>query len=94
MKPRTRIPAVSVIKRRTTLTIRADYLARARRIASARHVNLSAVISEALSEGLRQQSEAARSERILSQYKKAFGRFSDRELLILDGVRLEPANRP
>ena len=93
MKPRTRKPNASVAKRRTTLTIPADYLARAKRIASARHVNLSAVISEALSEGLRQHSETERSEQILSQYKQAFGMFSNEEMLLLDGVILEPVHK-
>jgi len=93
MKPRTRKATASVAKRRTTLTIPADYLARAKRIASARHVNLSAVISEALSEGLRQYSETERSEQILSQYKQAFGMFSNEEMLLLDGVILEPVHK-
>ena len=93
MKPRTRKATASVAKRRTTLTIPADYLARAKRIASARHVNLSAVISEALSEGLRQHSETERSEQILSQYKQAFGMFSNEEMLLLDGVILEPVHK-
>jgi hypothetical protein len=75
------------------LTIPADYLEQAKRIASARLVNLSAVISEALSEGLRQHSETERSEQILSDYKRAFGMFSDREMLALDGVILEPAHK-
>jgi post-segregation antitoxin (ccd killing protein) len=83
----------SSAKRRTTLTIPADYLAQAKRIARARHLNLSAVISEAISEGLRQHSETERSEQILEQYKRAFGRFSEEEMLLLDGVILEPVNK-
>ena len=80
-------------KRRTTVTLPADSLAQAKRIATARHSNLSAVISEALSEGLRRHAEAERSEQILTLYKRAFGMFSDQELMVLDGVILEPARR-
>jgi hypothetical protein len=76
-------------KQRTTLTIPADYLAQAKRIARSRHLNLSAVISEAISDGLRQHSETERSEQILALYKQAFGRFSEEEMLLLDGVVLE-----
>jgi hypothetical protein len=93
MKPRTRNAPASVAKRRTTLTLPADYLAQAKRIARARHVTLSAVISEVLSEGFRQYSETERSEQILGQYKRAFAMFSEEEVLLLDGVILEPVNK-
>ena len=33
---------------------------------------------------------AQRSEEVLSAYKKAFGGFSDEEMLVLDGILLEP----
>jgi len=56
-------------------------------------VNLSAVIAEALSEGLRLQTAAERSEEVLEGYKRAFSGFSDAEMSILDGVILEPAAR-
>jgi hypothetical protein len=80
-------------KRRTTLTLPADSLTQAERIARARRVNLSTVVSEALSEGLKLQAAAERSEQVLNAYKKAFAGFSDDEMSILDGVILEPANR-
>jgi hypothetical protein len=51
------------------------------------------VISEALSEGLRQHAESARSEEILGRYKRAFAKFSEDEILVLDGVILEPAGK-
>jgi hypothetical protein len=41
---------------------------------------------------LRQHSQTERSEQILSQYKRAFAMFSDEEMLLLDGVILEPVN--
>lgn len=80
-------------KRRTTLTLPADSLAQAERIARARKVNLSSVISEALSEGLRVHASAERSEQVLSAYKKAFSGFTDEEMKILDGIILEPPAR-
>ena len=80
-------------RRRTTLTLPADSLTEAQRIARARKVNLSAVIAEALSEGLRLQTAAERSEEVLEGYKRAFSGFSDAEMSILDGVILEPAAR-
>ena len=78
-------------KRRTTLTRPADSLTQAARLARARKVNLSTVISEALSEGLRVQGAAERSEEVLRAYQKAFDGFSDEELSLLDGVLLEPS---
>ena len=93
MKARVHSRPASASKQRTTLTLPADSLAQAKRIAQARGVNLSAVISEALAEGLRQHSEAAQGEEILARYKRAFGNFSEEELQVLDGVILEPAGK-
>jgi len=78
------------LKRRTTLTLPADALSQAERIARARKVTLSTVISEALSEGLRQHSAAERGEQVLKAYHRAFGAFSDEEMSLLDGIILEP----
>lgn len=78
------------IKRRTTLTLPADALAQAEHIARARKVNLSTVISEALSEGLHRHTAAERGEEVLNAYKKAFRGFSDEEMNLLDGIILEP----
>jgi hypothetical protein len=72
--------------RRTTLTLPADSLLAAQRIARARKVNLSTVISEALSDGLRSFNATERSDQILRAYQKAFTGFSEQEMLILDGV--------
>ncbi|MGZ7094448.1 MAG: hypothetical protein ACXVJ2_15605 [Candidatus Angelobacter sp.] len=80
-------------RRRTTLTLPADSLVQAQRIARTRKVNLSTVIAEALVEGLRRQTAAERSEEVLETYKKAFSGFSDDDLSILDGVILEPVVR-
>jgi hypothetical protein len=56
-------------------------------------VNLSTVIGEALSEGLRLQTTAERSNEVLERYKKAFSGFSDDEMAILNGVILEPVTK-
>lgn len=80
-------------KCRTTLTLPADSLKEAHRIARRRKVNLSTVIAEALSEGLRMQTAAERSEAVLEGYRKAFSGFTDDEMAILNGVILEPVGR-
>jgi DNA-binding MarR family transcriptional regulator len=80
-------------KRRTTLTLPLDSLSRAERIARSRNVNLSSVIAEALEEGLRVHAAAQRSEEVLKAYQQAFAGFSKEELMILDGIILEPASR-
>jgi post-segregation antitoxin (ccd killing protein) len=77
-------------KRRTTLTLPEESLAAAARLARSRRVNLSTVVAEALSEGLRSKMAIERSEEVLKSYQEAFAGFSDAELQILDGVILEP----
>jgi post-segregation antitoxin (ccd killing protein) len=55
-------------KQRTTLTLPSDSLAKAKRIARARGVNLGAVVSEALSEGLRLHAATERPEQVPAAY--------------------------
>jgi hypothetical protein len=86
---RTKRGPSAVSKRRTTLTLPAEALNQAQRIAAKRDVNLSTVVGEVLSSGLRLQLAAERGEAILQSYKQAFSGFSDGELAILDGVILE-----
>jgi hypothetical protein len=93
VKSRTHRRPASPSKQRTTLTLPTESLAQAKRIAQARRVNLSVVISEALSEGLRHDSESTRSQEILNRYQRAFAKFSEEEILVLDGVILEPAGK-
>jgi post-segregation antitoxin (ccd killing protein) len=83
----------TALKRRTTLTLPADSLQQAEKIARARQVNLSTVISEVVSAGLRLEDARHRRDRILDDYRKAFTGFSAEELAILDGVILEPVGR-
>ncbi len=75
------------------MTLPADSLTEAQRIAHARKVNLSTVIAEALNEGLRVQTAAERAEEMLADYRKAFSGFSDEEMAILDGIILEPRSQ-
>ena len=53
-------------------------------------MNLSTVISEVVSAGLRLEDARHRRNQILDNYRKAFAGFSEDELAILDGVILEP----
>jgi post-segregation antitoxin (ccd killing protein) len=77
--------------RRTTLTLPAESLAEAQRIARSRKVNLSSVVTEALNEGLRLQMAAQRRDEVLEKYRKAFCGFSAEEMSILDGIVFESA---
>ena len=84
--------AARVQKRRTTLTLPAESLAEAQRIAHSKKVYLSSVITEALNEGLRFQMAAQRRDEVIEGYLKAFSGFSEEEMFILDGVILEPTS--
>jgi post-segregation antitoxin (ccd killing protein) len=87
-------PALSKNKKqRTTLTLPSDSLTKAKNIARARGVNLSTVISEALSAGLRLHAATERSEEVLNAYRRAFSGFTEVERALLDGIVLEPAPR-
>ncbi len=78
------------LTRRTTLTLPADSLLQAEKLARARHLNLSAVVAEALAEGLRITGAAARGAAVLKNYERAFAGFSESELMLLDGIVMEP----
>jgi post-segregation antitoxin (ccd killing protein) len=69
-----------------------DTLSHAEQIARQRKVNLSSVIAEALEEGLRVHAAAQRSEEVLKAYQQPFAGLSDQEVMILDGIILEPAS--
>ena len=89
MKRQRQHRTIDTPKRRTTLTLSADSLKQAGRIARARKVNLSTVISEALTNELRTHAAAEPSEEILNAYQKVFGSFSEEEMLLLDGIVLD-----
>jgi hypothetical protein len=79
-------------KRRTTLTLPVDTLSHAEQIARQRKATLSSVIAAALEEGLRVHAAAQRSEEVLKAYQQPFAGLSDQEVMILDGIILEPAS--
>jgi hypothetical protein len=83
-------PPSEMKKRRTTLTLPAATLTEAQRIARVRYVRVSTVIAEALAYGLRLQTAEERSGQIVDGYLKAFAGLSEDEIMILDGIILEP----
>ena len=83
----------SPARRRTTLTLPADSLARAERIARSRNVTLSSVVAEAFVDGMRKHEYAERAEAVLARYQKAFSGLSEEEMMIVDGIILQPPRR-
>jgi hypothetical protein len=79
-------------RRRTTLTLPADLLDQAERIARLRNMNLSTAVAEALAEGLKMQAFAERSDAVLAAYRQAFNGFTEEERMILDGIMVEPSD--
>jgi hypothetical protein len=83
-------------KRRTTLTLPAKALAEAERIAHARKVSLSVVVSEALEKTLRAEAEAKREGerrvKVWEKYRQSLSRLTDKEMLLLDGIIMEPVD--
>lgn len=77
---------MTLSKRRTTLTLPAEFLAKAERMARSRKVTLSTVIADLLADGLRLNASTANSSDVLKSYKAAFAGFSDDEMAVLDGV--------
>lgn len=63
---------------------------RAAKIAAERHATLSAVVAEALEDGLTTRSRTQRAEQVLAAYRTAFNGFTDQERLLLDDIELEP----
>jgi len=81
-------------KRRTTLTIPVETLAAVERIARIRKVNLSVIVSEVLDEGLRAKEAAAlegeRRVQAWEKYRQSLSRLTGEEMLLLDGIIMEP----
>jgi hypothetical protein len=82
--------------RRTTLTLPIKALSAAERIARSRKVNLSVVISEVLDEGLRAKEAAAlegqRRVQAWEKYRESLSQLTDEEMLLLDGIIMEPVD--
>jgi hypothetical protein len=77
-------------KRRITVTLPADMLARAEKIARKRNETLSSGVAKGLEEVLRADDPAQHGEELLRAFQKPFIGFSDEEMMILDGIILEP----
>ena len=80
-------------KRRTTLTLPADSLRQAERIARSRNVNLSTAVADVLDQGLRLHAATRRADEIMNAYRQAFAGFSDEEMMLLDGIIVKPVKR-
>lgn len=76
--------------KRTTLTLPESVLNQASKIAAERQVTLSAVVAEALEDGLAMRRRAKQADEVLAAYKTAFGGFTEEQRLVLDGIDLEP----
>ena len=64
----------------------------AERMAKARRVNLSTVVSEVIDEGLRSKLAAERSAKVLESYRRAFSSFDEEELMLLNGIVLKDSS--
>ena len=53
-------------------------------------MNLSTVIAEVVSAGLEIENVRQRSQQILANYRTAFDGFSDLDLMLSDGIVMEP----
>ncbi|MGO4883228.1 MAG: hypothetical protein ACLP59_20770 [Bryobacteraceae bacterium] len=82
--------------RRTTLTMPVRTLAAAERLARKRKVTLSVVVSEALEENLRAKAEKEReAERRIQAWeagRRAFEGLTDEEMLLVNGIIMEPTD--
>jgi hypothetical protein len=83
-------PKARPATRRTTLTLPAEYLEKAEKLAHAQHATVSSVVTRALAIGLPHVPSPKRAGELLESYRKAFDGFSEEELLLLDGIVLEP----
>jgi hypothetical protein len=82
--------------RRTTLTLPTKALSAAERIAHARKVSLSVVVSEALEENLHAKADAKREgERRVKAWealRQSHSDLTDEQWLLLDGIIMEPTD--
>jgi hypothetical protein len=82
--------------RRTTLTLPVKALSAAERIAEKRNVSLSVIVSEVLDESLRAKEAAAlegqRRVQAWEKYRESLSRLTDEEMLLLDGIIMEPVD--
>ena len=92
MKPKL-LKRSSITRQSTALTLPAESVAQANGSTQARRVSPSGAVSASIADGLRQQSEAAHNAQVVSRYRRAFGKFSEEEMLVLDGVISRPTGK-
>jgi hypothetical protein len=77
--------------RRTTLTLPEALVERAERLARQRRQTLSAAVAGLMEQSLRSyRLEPNGGPNVLESLQKAFAPFSDEEMLLLDGIVMEP----
>jgi len=81
------------LTRRTTVTLPAAYLDQIEALACEKNTTVSATLSEFVSEGLRQHASQKNGHDVVAAYQRIFGSFSEEEMLLLDGVVMEPIQR-
>src|SRR5579864_4091176 len=78
--------------RRTTLTLPQTLIEQAERLARMRHQTLSAAVAGLMEQSLRSyRLEQNGGPNVLESLQKAFAPFTDEEMLLLDGIVMEPA---
>ena len=77
-------------KKRTTLTIPAEFLNRAEQIAKAEHVSVNTILIRAMERGLKQLRTPEMVERLLESQRRALEGLSEEELLWQQGIIMEP----
>ncbi len=77
--------------RRTTLTLPEPLVEQAERLAKQRRQTLSAAVAGLMEQSLRSyRLEQHGGPNVLQSLQKAFAPFSDEEMLLLDGIVMEP----
>jgi hypothetical protein len=77
--------------RRTTLTLPQDLVEQAERLARQRRQTLSAAVAGLMEQSLRSHRlERNSGPNVLESLQRAFAPFSDEEMLLLDGIVMEP----
>ena len=77
--------------RRTTLTLPEPLIEQAERLARQRRQTLSAAVAGLMEQSLRSyRLEQHGGPNVLESLQKAFAPFSDEEMLLLDGIVMEP----
>ena len=88
----TRMPPPHAQTRRTTLTLPEDLVRKAEQLARQRRQTLSASIAELMEQSLGSyRLQQANNHSTLKSLQKAFAPFTEEEMLLLDGIILEPS---